>query len=69
VLGFERVHLRPDESRRVTVTADPRVLARFDGGASQWRITNGTYHVALGMSAEDLVLTGGAPLTARLFER
>jgi beta-glucosidase len=25
LLGFERVQLRPGESRRVTVTADPRL--------------------------------------------
>ena len=69
LLGFERVQLRPGESRRVTVTADPRVLARVEAGAEQWRITNGTYRVALGKSANDLVLTGGASLTSRLFGR
>src|SRR5215472_127753 len=29
LLGFERVELEPGESRTVTVTADPRLLARF----------------------------------------
>ncbi|RPJ82769.1 MAG: glycosyl hydrolase, partial [Acidobacteria bacterium] len=69
LLGFERVQLRPGESRRVTMTADPRLLARFEAGADQWRISNGTYRVALGKSANDFVLTGGAPLTSRLFGR
>lgn len=27
LLGFQRVQLRPGESRRVTLTADPRLLA------------------------------------------
>jgi beta-glucosidase len=69
LLGFERVQLRPGQSRRVTVTADPRMLARFEAGAEQWRISTGTYRVALGKCANDFVLTGGAPLTSRLFGR
>ncbi len=69
LLGFERVHLRPGESRRVTMTTDPRLLARFDADANQWRISNGTYHVALAKSAGDIVLTGDASLASRLFGR
>jgi beta-glucosidase len=39
LLGFERLELKPSESRTVTVAADPRLLARFDGknGLGQWR--------------------------------
>jgi beta-glucosidase len=51
----------------VTLTADPRLLARFDGAAKQWRITEGTHEVALGQSANDLVLRGNANLMGRLF--
>jgi beta-glucosidase len=67
LLGFERIELAPGESREVTLTVDPRLLARFDGAANQWRITNGTHEVTLGKSAGDLVLTGRANLTERLF--
>jgi beta-glucosidase len=67
LLGFERVELAPGESREVTMAADPRLLARFDGTANQWRITDGAHAVALGKSAGDLVLTGNANLTGRLF--
>jgi beta-glucosidase len=69
LLGFERVELAPGASKSVTVEADPRLLARFDGkdGLGQWRIRGGTYRVALGKSADDLVLTAEAPLTARVF--
>ena len=31
LLGFERVELEPGETRRVTIEADPRLLARYDG--------------------------------------
>jgi beta-glucosidase len=67
LLGFERVELAPGASRTVTVTADPRLLARFDGKAGRWRIAAGTYRVALGRSAGDLVATAVAPLAKRAF--
>jgi beta-glucosidase len=67
LLGFERVELRPGASRRVTVTAEPRLLARFDASAGRWRIAEGTCRVALGKAADDLVLTADASLTSRLF--
>jgi beta-glucosidase len=69
LLGFERVELAPGESRQITLSADPRLLARFDAAANQWRITGGAHAVALGRSAGDLALTGTASLTGRLFGR
>jgi beta-glucosidase len=54
LLGFERVDLKPGESKRVIVSADPRLLARFDSQARRWRITEGTYQVALGAAADSL---------------
>jgi beta-glucosidase len=53
----------------VTVTADPRLLARYDGDAGQWRIADGTHRIALGRSVDDLVLTQDAQLQERLFGR
>jgi beta-glucosidase len=69
LLGFERVPLAPGATKTVTLSADARLLARFDGrtGPGQWRITPGTYRVALGKSASDLVSTAEAPLTGRVF--
>jgi beta-glucosidase len=69
LLGFERVELAPGASRTVTVSADPRLLARFDDAAKQWRIAEGSYRIALGKSADELVLTADASLPARLFGR
>jgi beta-glucosidase len=69
LLGFERVELDPGESREVTVEADRRVLARFDGDAGQWRITGGSYSVAVGASATDLRLSGDAELRDATFGR
>src|SRR5207247_2028919 len=63
LLGFERVELAPGETRRVTITADPRLLARFAGG--QWVIAGGEYRIAAGRSAEEPV-RGGVPRVGQL---
>jgi beta-glucosidase len=67
LLGFRRVPLKSGDSERVTVTADPRLLARFDGNSGRWRIAAGRYRVALGRSAEDLSLDADTQLEMRLF--
>ena len=69
LIGFERLELRPAESRQVTLVAEPRLLAQFDAGRNQWRIGEGTHAVALGKSADDLALTGSAHLVGRYFGR
>jgi len=67
LLGFERVELGPGESRMVSIIADPRMLARFDGAARQWHIAEGTHRVMLGKSARESVLAAEATLDGRLF--
>ena len=69
LLGFERVELKPGESRRVTIQADPRLLARYDGGAGSWRIEPGGYAVAVGASAVSPRLTAEVELAGRTFGR
>ncbi|KRA66560.1 beta-glucosidase [Caulobacter sp. Root655] len=58
--GFSRVDLKPGETREVSVTVDPRLLASWRDG--KWRIAGGAYRFALGRSAEDL----GAPVEVAL---
>lgn len=69
LLGFERVELEPGDAARVRFEADPRLLARYDGGAKAWRITPGRYTVAVGSSAVDLRLVDGVELAGRAFAR
>ena len=69
LLGFERIELDPGESCGVTVDADARLLARYDTAAGRWHMAEGTYRVALGRAADDLVLTGEAHLFERWFGR
>lgn len=51
--AFKRVMLKPGESRRVTLTAEPRILADYDTGLPGWRITAGQYRVAIARDATD----------------
>jgi beta-glucosidase len=67
LLGFARVELEAGQSRSVTVTAEPRLLARYDGDAGEWHVVAGVYRVAVARAADDLVLTGQAQLPERRF--
>jgi beta-glucosidase len=67
LLGFQRLELEPGETRRVTVEADPRLLARYDSGAQTWRIEPGGHAVAVGASAADLRLEARVELAGRAF--
>src|SRR5262249_7226668 len=57
LLGFERVVLKPGESKSVTIIADPRLLARFEDSTGRWRITAGSHQIEVGKSAGDLLLS------------
>ena len=63
LIGWGKPDLKPGESREVTVTADPRVLADFDAKAQRWVVPAGTVQVEVGTSAENPVLTGTARLS------
>ncbi|MGR4865634.1 beta-glucosidase [Caulobacter sp. LARHSG274] len=65
LIGFEKVALKPGETRHVTVTADPRLLAAFDAAGRRWSVAGGDYQVAVGASSADLSLKGSARLKAR----
>ncbi|MBT9474152.1 MAG: beta-glucosidase [Pseudomonadota bacterium] len=65
LIGWSRVTLAPGETKRVTVVADPRLLANYDAALPGWRIAEGKVGVVVGTSAEALTLRGEATLTAR----
>jgi beta-glucosidase len=68
LIGWDKLQLAPGESRRVTLTADRRLLARFDEKAHAWRIPAGRYEVALGTSAADLAAHAEVTLPAASFK-
>jgi beta-glucosidase len=62
--AFEKVALKAGESRTVSVTVDPRLLANWaDGG---WHIKGGSYSFALGSSATDIGPAASVKLAERL---
>jgi len=65
LIGFDKLSLKPGETRRVTLEADPRLLARFDTANRRWVVASGEYQVAVGASAVDLPLKGKTTLKAR----
>ena len=53
LVGWTKLSLKPGESRRVEIAADPRLLARWDDKKHSWHVAAGDYHVQLGRSATD----------------
>ncbi|MXP27759.1 glycosyl hydrolase [Porphyrobacter algicida] len=51
--AFQRLSLKPGETRRVTLTAEPRIVADYDTSLPGWRIADGTYQIAIAHDAED----------------
>ncbi|MBN8808870.1 MAG: glycoside hydrolase family 3 protein [Sphingomonas sp.] len=65
LVAFQRVTLKPGETCRITLTAEPRVVADYDPALPGWRIAAGRYRVAVAHDAADrsMVVTttlGGA---------
>ena len=66
--AFRRIELKPGETRRVTLTAEPRILADYDTRLPGWRIRGGAYRVAVAHDATDrslLLTTSLDPATMR----
>jgi beta-glucosidase len=63
--AFDRVPLAPHQSRTVTLTPEPRILASWDDAAHGWRIAGGRYRFAIGRSAADRALSAEATLPAQ----
>ena len=60
--AFTRVTLKPGEVRRITLTAEPRIVADYDTGLPGWRIAAGRYRVALAHDAADRAMVSTATL-------
>ncbi|WP_043605734.1 beta-glucosidase family protein [Novosphingobium sp. Rr 2-17] len=60
--GFDKLTLSPGETRRVSMTVDPRVIARFDEAGRKWHLDGGAYAVTVGHFAGDSALRGVATL-------
>jgi beta-glucosidase len=65
LIGFSKVDLKPGETRRIAITADPRLIADFDTECPCWHIDNDDYAVRVGTSSADL----GPEIDVHLDER
>jgi beta-glucosidase len=51
--AFQKVALKPGESRKVSVKVDPRLLAMYHSKDKTWKIAGGEYQVTVARSALD----------------
>ncbi|MXP24451.1 glycosyl hydrolase [Altererythrobacter indicus] len=65
LVGFQRVMLEPGESKVVTVSIEPRLIADYDTGKRGWVIKQGGLPITVGHHAGDASLTGVAEVSAR----
>ena len=65
--AFQRITLAPGETRHVTLTTQPRVLAQWDQASGKWLMAGGTYTLTLGHDVTDPGLSKQVRLGQRSF--
>ncbi|WP_294310971.1 beta-glucosidase [uncultured Sphingomonas sp.] len=63
--AFQRVTLKPGETRRITLVAEPRLLADYDTTLPGWRIQGGAYRVAVAHDATDRAMVSTTRIDAQ----
>jgi beta-glucosidase len=58
--GFDRIELRPNETKRVEITLNTRSFEYWDERAQAWMFAPGTRTIWVGESSRDLRLEGKA---------
>ncbi len=54
--GFQRVFLKPGESRRIRLVLDERALSFFDPGKKAWLVEPGAFEIRVGSSSRRIRL-------------
>ena len=54
--GFQKVYLRPGETKRVSITLDRRSLVYYNAEAGTWDVARGPYRILVGSSSQDIEL-------------
>jgi beta-glucosidase len=52
--AFAKADLKPGQSRTITLTIDPRLLATYEAAGDNWHVAGGDYRLMLGDSSEAL---------------
>ncbi|HZQ39428.1 MAG TPA: glycoside hydrolase family 3 C-terminal domain-containing protein [Rhizomicrobium sp.] len=66
LIGWANVELAPGAATRVTVDADPRLLADWSTERQRWALPAGRYDVTVNSSATNVALAGSTGLEPRL---
>lgn len=56
--GLVKLHIRPGETKTVSMSLDSRAFSYYDVNAKQWRAEPGEFDVLVGHSSEQIVLRG-----------
>jgi beta-glucosidase len=56
--GFEKVMLKPGQTKRVTFMLDKRSFAYYDVQRKDWNVDPGNFEIQVGNSSRDIKLTG-----------
>lgn len=56
--GFEKVTLKPGQSKTVTLALDPDAFSTFNGEKNAFTVNPGTYRILVGHNSRDLRLSG-----------
>ncbi len=62
--GFEKVELKPGETKTVTVTLDARAFSVWDESLHDWYVPGGTYQILAAASSRDIRLSAKVELEA-----
>jgi beta-glucosidase len=63
--GFEKILLKPGESKVVTMKLDMDSLAAWDADTHAWKVHPGTYSLIVGSSSRDIRLKSSINVPAR----
>jgi beta-glucosidase len=55
--AFAKADLRPNQSKTIEVTVDPRLLATYEAAGNSWHIRSGEYRLMLGQASDDISQT------------
>jgi beta-glucosidase len=66
--GFEKVFLRPNESKTVAVTLDSRSFSYYHAKRKDWALAPGRYEILVGASSADIRLRGHVTVRAQPVE-
>ena len=64
--GFQKVFLRPGESKKISIELDQRSFAFFNTTTKKWDASADTYNILVGSSSQDIRLTGKFKLKSEL---